>query len=187
MATSVYTYIAGDGSLRNRLVEGAGTIGDPDRQIIINPEENVLLTTISGRLPTIGQKVRSGSVPVVIASDQNIVVTSPSYTGFVSLGVSAGGNIKNSAGQLFGIVATNANAATRFIQIFNKATGPILNDVPVLSYPVYPNYGTLMIDANLWGYNGLGFATGISWGYSSSWLTFTPATPAECVFEARFL
>lgn len=187
MATSVFTYVDGTGTLRNRLAEGAGTIADPDKQIIFDPDGNALLTTISGKLPTLGQKVMSGSVPVTIASNQNVVITSPNYSGFVSMGTSTGGNIKSSSGSLFGIVATNANASTRFLQLFNKATGPVTNDVPMLVYPVYGNYGNLMIDGNLWGYSGVGFSTGISWGFSTTWLTYTAGVGSECVFEARYL
>jgi hypothetical protein len=70
------------------------------------------------------------------------------------------GVIKASAGQLYTGTLTNANAAIRYLQIYNKATaGTLSTDTPLMTVPLPPN-ATVMID-----FSGIGgaFATGISW------------------------
>jgi hypothetical protein len=68
-------------------------------------------------------------------------------------------SVKASAGQVDGWYLFNANAATRYLKLYNKASAPVLaTDVPVLVIPVAagafvsPNLGAL----------GERFATGIS-------------------------
>jgi hypothetical protein len=182
-----FPYISGDGTLRNRAILGSGTLSDPDIGVVNDVEGNLVLNVISGKLPTLGQKAASGSVSVVQSSGSVFTTTNATYNNFRSIGVSAGGNIKATSGSIFSLAATNANATIRFIQIFDKATAPTSGDVPMLVYPVYPNYGMITIDTVLWGLAGLGLANGISWGFSSTQLTYTAATGSDCVFELRWL
>jgi hypothetical protein len=66
--------------------------------------------------------------------------------------------IKGSAGTLWSIVASNVNAATRYLKLFNKATAPVTGtDVPAFTIAI-PAGGTVTITG---GSNGLRFATGI--------------------------
>lgn len=58
--------------------------------------------------------------------------------------------IKDKAGRLHGVFATNVNAAARYLKLYNKATAPSENDTPVL---------TLMIPGNT---AGAGFSLPLS-------------------------
>ena len=42
--------------------------------------------------------------------------------------------IKASAGVLYGIVATNSNAAARYLKVYNKASSPTSGDTPVFTF-----------------------------------------------------
>jgi hypothetical protein len=65
--------------------------------------------------------------------------------------------IKNGAGTLYGLLATNANAAARYLKVYNKATGPTSADTPVMTIYLPPLGGVaLPIDV------GADFSAGIS-------------------------
>jgi len=69
--------------------------------------------------------------------------------------------VKGAAGRLVGIVASNINAAIRYLKIYNKATAPNVGvDVPVMTLPI-PATGQLNIDLGPVGFQfplGIGFA-----------------------------
>lgn len=65
--------------------------------------------------------------------------------------------IKASAGVLYALIATNSNAAGRYVKLYNKATGPTSADTPVMT--VYlPGLGGAVIPLDV----GADFATGIA-------------------------
>lgn len=67
--------------------------------------------------------------------------------------------IKTSAGTLYALTASNANAAVRHLKLYNKASAPTVGtDIPVLTVPLPPGQVTHI---NL-GAMGLRFATGIA-------------------------
>jgi hypothetical protein len=115
--------------------------------------------------------------------------TPPTMTDYNTMGTSAGAVIKNSAGNLHVIACTNLNAATRYLQLFNNATGP--TGTPLKSYPVYGNGGFIALDTAYFGISakgrGLVFSTGISWGISTTPLAYTAATASETIVEARYV
>lgn len=187
MASSTFTYIDGSGTLRNRLAEGEGTVADPDKQVVYDPDGNGLLTAISGKLPGLGSRSISQSISVSIADDQEVLITSPTYDIFNSIGTSAGSNIKANNAKIFSIGAVNANASTRFLQLFNKNSAAVAGDLPTLVYPISGNHGFMKLDVTFWGYAGLYFSAGFSWGFSTTMLSYTAGTASECVFEARYL
>lgn len=57
-------------------------------------------------------------------------------TPYVSAAQEASAVVKASAGNLYGFVFTNNNAATRYVQVFNAAALPGDGTVPALSFPV---------------------------------------------------
>lgn len=62
-------------------------------------------------------------------------------------------SVKAAAGQLYTILASNVNAAARFLKFYNKATAPAVGtDVPVLTFLI-PAGGALSLDTG-----GMGFA-----------------------------
>ena len=70
-------------------------------------------------------------------------------------------NIKAAAGQVYTIVATNVNAAARFVKLYNKATAPVVGtDTPVMTLLIPGNAAgaVLYLDA---GGMGLAFPLGI--------------------------
>ena len=184
-----FTYLTGDGTLRNRLVLNAGTLADPDVSVTSDVNTKASVDALSAKLPSaLGQQASAASLSVVVATGAILPITSPTYSAYSALGTNVSANIKATPGKLYGLVATNANSSTRFIQLFNKITAPINGDVPLRSYPVYGNYGSLMIDGNLWGLAGLNFSTGIAWGMSSTPLTHTAISAAtDVIYECYFL
>lgn len=77
---------------------------------------------------------------------------------------------------------TNANAAVRYFQLFNQATAPVNDDVPVFSLPIPAGTanapGLLTDDLNLLGGDGLMFAAGLAWGISTTEQKFTDSATA---------
>lgn len=86
-------------------------------------------------------------------------------------------NLKASAGNVFSVLITNANAAVRYFQIHNKATAPAATDVPVISIPVAPGTGAvippLVIGENFLTRGGYYCSLGVGWAISTTFATFT--------------
>lgn len=186
MALSTFPYLTASGDLRNRMIDGAGTTIDPDVAIVRDILNTISTDGISTKIPTLGQKSISGSVSIVPATNASILVTPVIYAGQVRLGVSAGDNIKASPGNVYSFVATNLNASTRYIQLFNQTTAPVTANVPLLVYPVFGS-NLLIIDTAIWGLAGIVFSTGISWGFSTTPLTYTAGTNSDVIFEIRYI
>lgn len=71
---------------------------------------------------------------------------------------------KGSAGTVWSIIASNINAATRYLKLYNKATSPTVGtDIPVIVIPI-PAGQTVKFDG---GSNGIRFATGIGWALTT--------------------
>lgn len=79
----------------------------------------------------------------------------------LSAATTNGNNIKASAGQLYGFVITNVNAAARFVKLYNKATAPTVGtDTPVMTLVIPGNAnGSGMVAAEFT--SGIAFGTGI--------------------------
>lgn len=70
---------------------------------------------------------------------------------------------KASAGQLYGWYLYNANAAVRFLKIYDKASNPTVGtDTPVLTIPIPPGSA-----ANVEFTNGIAFPTGIAFALTT--------------------
>lgn len=182
MALSTFPYLTANGDLRNRSVDGSGTVLDPDVAIVKDPNTELLLA----KLPTLGQKAISGSVSVTPAANASILVTPVSYLGYVRLANSSGANIKNTAGSILSFVATNLNVSIRYIHLFDKSSSPIPGEAPTLMYPLFGS-NLLIIDTAIWGLAGVSFSNGISWGCSTTPLTYTPSSGSDVIFEMRYL
>jgi hypothetical protein len=86
------------------------------------------------------------------------------------------GFAKASPGVVKSASATNRNAAIRYLQIFNKTTAPVLNDVPIVQWQVS---GTTIIGTDFFTEGGMNFTTGIAWGMSTTNGTYTAGTAAD--------
>lgn len=69
---------------------------------------------------------------------------------------------KASAGKLFGAYGWNANAALRYLKIYNKATAPTVgSDTPILTLPLPPTA------AFAFDFAGFNFAAGIAYAMTT--------------------
>jgi hypothetical protein len=67
-------------------------------------------------------------------------------------------SVKGSAGQVYGWYLYNANAAVRYLKIYNKASAPTVGtDTPIMTIPIPPGSA-----ANVEYTNGVAFGTGIA-------------------------
>ena len=83
----------------------------------------------------------------------------PTASNINSAGSTNAAFIKNAAGTVYNIIASNTNAATRYVKFYNKASAPTVGtDVPVLTIAV-PTNGTVQANMGVLGHR---FATGIA-------------------------
>lgn len=72
-------------------------------------------------------------------------------------------SVKASAGQVFGWYLYNANAAVRYLKLYNKASAPTVGtDTPVMTIPIPPGAG-----ANVEFGHGIAFGTGIAFALTT--------------------
>lgn len=121
-----------------------------------------------------------------VAAQISNVARTVSATGSNSLDTSFGAvtlkSAKGANAQIFGFDVSSVGGALVYFQIFNKATAPALNDVPV--YSIALAAGTATVPARLalteafFGIAGRNLTTGLAWGISSTAATFTDAGTA---------
>lgn len=113
---------------------------------------------ISGTQPV------SGTVTATVTGGTTLPVT-PTQAFVNSAATTNATSTKASAGTVWSIVATNTNAAARYLKLYNKASAPTVGtDVPVLTIAL-PAGGLAQVNG---GSNGLRFATGIAWALTVS-------------------
>jgi hypothetical protein len=99
--------------------------------------------------------------------------------------------VKASAGNLLSIMATNINAAIRYLQIFNQATAPVNPNVPVISVPMGAGSATAVtvvtLDQQFFGEGGLYLSAGIAVGISTTAATFTAATTTDHAVNGTYV
>lgn len=110
----------------------------------------------------------------------------PAATETEYIGTSAGANLKASPGNIYAITVSNGNNAIRYFQIFNKASNPILNDVPVRVFPIPGSDSLFLLGQDVIGGNGIVLSTGVTWGFSTTRLSYTAGTPADCIVSVRW-
>lgn len=100
-------------------------------------------------------------------------------------------SVKASAGNLFSIVASNINAAVRYLQVHNKASAPSSGNTPVLSLPIPAGSATvpgyLTLGREIFGEGGSYLSTGIAIGISTAEATFTAATTTDHDFYGEYI
>ncbi len=107
------------------------------------------------------------------------------------LGTAVSGNLKNTSGNIHAIICCNSDSSTAWFQIFDKGSAPVSGDIPSFApLPVYQadagRSGLLLIGQDILG-SGIYLQNGISWGLSSSRLTFTAAsTPNNFIVAMRW-
>lgn len=100
-----------------------------------------------------------------------------------SMNLSSGANVKNQPALLFSISCFNTNSAIRYFQLFDSVVAP--TGTPVISYPIFGN-AFLILDKGYFTEEGIAFETGLTWGISTTFGTYTPATPSETSAEILY-
>jgi hypothetical protein len=106
---------------------------------------------------------------------------------FTAIGDSNGSVIKSGYSDLFNVTCVNLNANTRYLQLFDKTSLPLSGEKPKYSYPVYGLSGVSDLSSLELGDYGLPFAVGLSWGFSSTPLTYTPANAVDNMTYIRYI
>ena len=99
---------------------------------------------------------------------------------------------KTSPGTVFSLFVTNANATIRYFQWHNLVAVPAAAAVPVESYPIPGGAantpGSLLLDITHYTDGGAKFTTGIAWGISTTYATFTDsATASDHIVVVRYV
>lgn len=150
---------------------GDATAGNQTTQI--TAEQAIL-----AKLPTVGTQAAPGA---------NVITTiNPRASRFTNIGADATKNVKASSGNVFSWSCSNANAATRYMQLHNTATIPADQAVPVYSFPVY-TLGTTIIGTDFFTTAGVNLATGIAFAFSTTRDTYTAGTAADQSTVVHFL
>ena len=105
---------------------------------------------------------------------------------FTDFGSDVTKNIKASTGNVFSLYCFNANAATRYIQLHNTATTPGGAAVPLLTFSVPPNGGSLLIDTAFFSLSGVNFSTGIAFAFSTTQGTYTAGSAGDCFITVTY-
>lgn len=112
----------------------------------------------------LGTQPVSGTVTATVTGATQLPVT-PTTSTVNSAASTNATSVKASAGTVWSIVASNINAAARFLKIYNKASAPTVGtDVPVLTIAIPPG-GVVQIDG---GSNGIRLATGIAFAITTA-------------------
>ena len=105
----------------------------------------------------------SGTVTATVTGGTTLPVT-PTQTFTNSAATTNATSTKASAGTVWSVVATNVNAAARYLKMYNKASAPTVGtDVPVLTITL-PASQSVTIHG---GSNGIRFGTGIAWALTT--------------------
>ena len=116
-----------------------------------------------GVQPFLATQPVSGTVTATVTGGTTLPVT-PTQTFTNSAASTNDTSTKASAGTVWSVVATNINAAVRYLKLYNKASAPTVGtDVPVLTIPI-PAGGIVQVDG---GSNGIRFGTGIAWALTT--------------------
>ncbi|WP_408590487.1 hypothetical protein [Novosphingobium sp.] len=132
--------------------------------------------TISARVALLNaQPERSASVAVL----------RPTTAGGVSVARVTTGNsgvIKSGAGQLYGWEIANTNAARRYLQLYAKATAPVIGtDTPVMTIPIPPSG-----DKSQHNPIGIAFYPAIAWAVTTDAAGATAGASGDTVFSVLY-
>lgn len=180
-------------------------IGTWNINLPTNAATQTTLSTLNNKIPS-NLSVTDGKLLVQSSLDPNAakentlmtatnrLMPTSGTTEVNYLGTSAGATIKTSAGFVYNIYCCNLrqspdstitqiNEATRYLQLFNSSSG---YTNLIKSYTIYPNNGVLILGQDFFGGEGLPFSNGITWGISSTPLSYTPATANQTIVNIRY-
>jgi len=101
---------------------------------------------------------------------------------YTSFGANATANIYARRGRVKSVLAMNRNASARYLQFYDTlaATTPLLLQVTL------PGGGGVVLDDTFFGNLGVGFATGITYGFSTTAGSYVAATASEHDLTVRY-
>ena len=100
-------------------------------------------------------------------------------------GTTATKNLKATGGRAFSFAAINSNAAARFLQLHDTATTPAGAAAPKYSFEIAAASG-LVVGSDFFTLQGMPFALGIAYAFSTTKDTFTAATAADGTIQVIF-
>lgn len=134
--------------------------------------------------------VSATGVAVAVDSTGGVTtIAKPSSSGGLTMFrvvTGATGFIKASAGQMYTMTVYNANAAVRYLHLYNKASAPTLStDTPVMTFPIL---GASIRDIAITDTLGAAFSVGIAWAYTTDDIAIptAPATAGELHFSGCY-
>lgn len=148
------------------------------------PATDTASSGLNGRLQRIAQRITTllgiyDSTNVLLpTAGKKLAVATYSPTLFQNLGADVTKNVKASAGNVFSIICYNANAAARYLQLHNTATTPASSAVPILSFLVPPS-GQIGIGSDIFTNEGINFATGIAFAFSTARNIYTAGSAGD--------
>lgn len=87
---------------------------------------------------------------------------------------------------MFSVLLESKNTASRYLLLKDQAQNFTASQVPDLVIPV-PANSIMSLGPNFFGPNGARFVTGLSWGWSTTPVSYTAATAADHVTQIRGL
>ncbi len=137
-----------------------------------------------------------GNLQVEFGSAQSVTIsggieTAPSTSGgllasrLISAASTNATSVKASAGQVYGGLAYNLNAAVRYLKVYNKASAPTVGtDTPVLTIPIPPTSGVLIPGER----HGVAFATGIAFALTTGYADNDTASvgAGDCIINLLY-
>jgi hypothetical protein len=146
------------------------------------------LSTLNGKVPSLGQAVAGSSVPVVLPSAQQTALTPPTSVGlkatttdgatpysFVSVAGDNFVSVKASAGTLYSLTVINPGATKQYVRLYNKASAPDPSacstnaDCPVIYFPVPSRADSLGAGVSLpLPAMGMAFSAGLAFSISGA-------------------
>lgn len=119
--------------------------------------QNTMFVTTEGSVTVAGSLTSGGTT--------TNTPTTPTTTNVNSAASTNATSVKTSAGTVYSIVASNINAAIRYLKLYNKASAPTVGtDVPVLTMAI-PATGVLNLPL---GALGKRFSTGIAFAITAA-------------------
>lgn len=87
--------------------------------------------------------------------------------------------IKTGAGRVYSATCHNANASSRYLQLFDRATVPVTTTtVPDESFLV-PTGAQIIVGSDYFTENGKSYASGIAWAFSTTRDVYTAGSAAD--------
>lgn len=100
-------------------------------------------------------------------------------TGLQSWYATVSASAKATPGRVFSLYGFNANAAVRYLQLFDKASAPASGDVPIGEWALAASGGDRIVGMEAFTVEGITLAKGVAWGISTTRGSYTAATAAD--------